>query len=69
MDKSNPLLILMFQDHSNGILGKFEPCSLHAYLLKKIRLLKDNSQVDYHLEMFGFSSFALSHIFENVHES
>jgi hypothetical protein len=65
MDKSNPLLIPMFQDLSNGILRKFEPCSLHAYLFKDFRLLKDNSQVDYHLEMFGFSSFAL----ENVHES
>ncbi len=69
MDKSNPLLIPMFQDLSNGILGKFEPCSLHAYLLKKIQLLKDNSHVDYHLEMFGFSSFAFSCIFKNVHES
>ncbi len=63
MDKSNPLLIPMFQDLSNGILGvQFESCSLHEFLFRDVRLLKNyNSQVDYHLEVFGFSSFALSH--------
>ncbi len=71
MDKSNPFLIPMFQALFNGILGvQFEPCSLHAFLLKDFRLLKNyNSQVDYHLEMFGFSSFAFSYILKDVHES
>jgi hypothetical protein len=70
LENVNPLLIYMFQDLSNDILGaQFGlPYYMHFYLKVSRFPLDYNFQNVYHLGLFWTPFFAFSHTRDNVLE-